>query len=180
MYNANKITMNQTTTEKPNVIIELAPYLHDFLYHEFGCNKKKEDGVIINVSNDIGIIIQSMVEFSNIPKQQEIKDNPIKIYLPVQEWNHFLYKRNFLYVPVWKQRLIQDYIESLFRLRIREYFQTGYDKGFKQEQIIQAFLTSYNIKQNALNYDAIKKYDYRNRKKIKDEVHREIQLAGCL
>ncbi len=27
--------------EKPSVTIELAPYLHDYLYHEFGCRKKK-------------------------------------------------------------------------------------------------------------------------------------------
>ncbi|KAA6322771.1 hypothetical protein EZS27_027717 [termite gut metagenome] len=166
---------NQTIEEKPNVIIELAPYLHDFLYHEFGCDKKKDDGVIITVSNDIGMIIQSMIEFSNIPKQQEIKDHPIKLYLPLQEWNHFLYRRSFLYVPVWKQRMIQGYIETSFRIHIREYFQEGYDKGFKQEQILQAFLTSYNIKQNAINYDAIKKYDYRNRRKIREEVGREIK-----
>ncbi|KAA6326469.1 hypothetical protein EZS27_024425 [termite gut metagenome] len=171
--------MSQTTTEKPNVIIELDAYLHDFLYHEFGCDKQN-DGVIITVSNDIGMIIQSMIEFSNIPKQQEIKDNPIKLYLPVQEWNHFIYKRNFLYVPVWKQRMIQDYLKSLFRLRIKEYFTEGYAKGFKQEQILQAFLVAYNIKNNALNYDTIKKYDYRNRKKIKEEVNREIQLVDYI
>jgi hypothetical protein len=171
--------MSQTIEEKPNVVIELEPYLHDFLYHEFGCNKKN-DGVIITVSNDAGRFIQSMIEFSNIPKQQEIKEHPIKLYLPVQGWNHFVYQRNFLYVPVWKQKMIQDYIESSFRLRIREYFEEGYGKGFKQEQILQAFLNSYNIKENATNYDAIKKYDYRCRQKIRKEVSKEIQLSNCL
>jgi hypothetical protein len=168
---------NQTTEEKPNIVIELAPHLHDFLYHEFACNKKETDGVVITGANETGKYIQSMVAISNSPKYQEIKENPIKIYLPTQEWNHSLFRTNFLYVPVWKQKMIQFYIEALFRLRISEYFQEGYEKGFKQEQILQSFLLSYNIKNNVINYDAIKKYDYRNRRKVKEEVSKEIQLT---
>ncbi|KAA6338508.1 hypothetical protein EZS27_013483 [termite gut metagenome] len=171
--------MNQTIEEKPNVIIELPPHLQDFLYHEFGCDKKKE-GVVISSANDAGKYIQSMIAFSNSPKTSEIKEHPIKLYLPVQEWNHFLYKRNFLYVPVGKQKMIQDYLEASFHIRIREYFIEGYSKGFKQEQLLQAFLNSYNIKQNAVSYDAVKKYDYRYRQKIRKEISQEIQLADFL
>ena len=36
---------------------------------------------------------------------------------------------------------------------------------------------AYNIKNNAINYDAVKKYDYRNRKKMIKEVNKEIQLS---
>lgn len=161
--------------EKPNVTIELAPHLHDYLYHEFGC--KKESGVIVTTTNDMGKMIQAMVTISAIPAKLPLKDNPITLYLPIQEWNHFILNENFIHIPDWKQRMLQDYIEASFRIRIREYFVAGYEKGFKQDKIIKAFLMAYNIKNNAINYDAVKKYDYRNRKKMIQEVNKEIQLS---
>ena len=160
----------------PIVTIDLQPYLHDYLYHEFDC--RKEDGaVIIKTNNDIGKLIQAMVTMTDRPHKQAIKENPITLLLPIQEWNHFLFRDNFLYIPDWKQRMIQDYIDASFRLRIREYFMAGYEKGYKQDRIIKAFLMAYNIKNNQLNYDQVKKFDYRNRKKIIREVDKNIQLS---
>ncbi len=161
--------------KKPNVTIELAPHLHDYLYHEFGSSK--ENGIVVTTTKDIGKMIQAMVTIAAIPPRVPLKDNPITLYLPIQEWNHFILNENFIYIPDWKQRMLQDYIEASFRLRIREYFVAGYEKGFKQDKIVKAFLMAYNIKNNALNYDAVKKYDYRNRKKIIKEVDKEIQLS---
>lgn len=161
--------------KKPNVTIELAPHLHDYLYHEFGCSK--ENGIVVTTTKDIGKMIQAMVTIAAIPPRVPLKDNPITLYLPIQEWNHFILNENFIYIPDWKQRMLQDYIEASFRLRIREYFVAGYEKGFKQDKIVKAFLMAYNIKNNALNYDAVKKYDYRNRKRIIKEVDKEIQLS---
>lgn len=161
---------------KPTVTIELQPYLHDYLYHEFGC-PRSDEAVTITSSNDIGRFIQSMVTMSDRPPKQSIKDNPITLAIPIQEYNHFLFRDNFIYVPEWKQRMIQDYIEASFRLRIREYFLTGYEKGYKQDRIIRAFLMAYNIKQNVTNYDQVKKYDYRNRQRIIREIDKDIQLS---
>lgn len=149
---------------RPNVTIELQPYLHDFLYHEFGCQRCQEGGVIVTTVNDIGKFIQAMVTVSDRPPKQALKENPIRLFLPIQEWNHFILQENFIYIPEWKQRMLQDYIEASWRIRIREYFVAGYEKGYKQDRIIRAFLLAYNIKNNAVNYDAVKKYDYRNRK----------------
>ena len=73
--------------------------------------------------------------------------------------------------------MIQDYIEASFRIRVREYFVAGYEKGYKQDRIVRAFLMAYNIKNNAINYDTVKKIDYRNRKKMIKEVNRDIQLS---
>lgn len=73
--------------------------------------------------------------------------------------------------------MLQDYIEASYRLRVREYFVAGYEKGYKQDKIVQAFLMAYNIKNNAINYEAVKKYDYRNRKRMVKEVDRDIQLS---
>lgn len=36
---------------------------------------------------------------------------------------------------------------------------------------------AYNIKNNAINYDAVKKIDYRNRKRMIKEVNNDIQLS---
>lgn len=161
---------------KPKVTIELAPYLQDYLYHEFA-KSADGDGVQINSTNDIGKFIQAMITLSDRPPHQELKEHPISIYLPVLEWNHHILRENFLYVPEWKQRMLQEYIEASFRLKIREYFLAGYEKGYKQDRIIRAFLFAYNIKHNALSYDAVKKYDYRNRQRVVKEVNKDIQLA---
>ena len=97
--------------------------------------------------------------------------------MPVQECNHFIFQENFIYIPEWKQRMLREYIEASYRIRIREYFIAGYEKGYKQDRIIRAFLYAYNIKNNAINYDAVKKYDYRNRQRILKEVDSDIQLS---
>ena len=47
---------------KPNVIIELQPYLHDYLYHEFGC-RPSDAGVNVTAANDIGKFIQRWLLF---------------------------------------------------------------------------------------------------------------------
>lgn len=162
---------------KPYVTIELQPYLHDYLYHEFGCNRSADDGVQITSANDMGKFIQAMVTVSDRPPKQPLKDHPITLYLPIREWNHFILQENFIYIPEWKQRMLQDYIEASFRIRIREYFVSGYEKGYKQDKIVKAFLAAYSIKANSLSYDTVKKYDYRNRQRIIKEVNQDIQLA---
>ena len=126
---------------RPNVIIELKPYLHDYLYHEFGC-RPTDEGVNVTAANDIGKFIQAMVTVTDRPPKQAIKEHPITLYLPIQEWNHFILQENFIYIPEWKQRMLQSY-----------------------------------IKNNAINYDAVKKFDYRNRQRMVKEVNRDIQLS---
>lgn len=163
--------------DKPYVTIELLPHLHDYLYHEFKAKDANIDGVNINSSSDIGKMIQAMITVSDRPRACAIKDNPITLYLPKSEWNHRILEENFLYIPEWKQRLLQEYIEASYRLKIREYFIAGYEKGYKQDKIIRAFLFAYDIKNNAINYDAVKKYDYRNRQRIVREVNQDIQLS---
>ncbi len=162
---------------KPYVTIELQPYLQDYLRHEFGAQRKSDDaGLQITCVNDIGKMIMAMVTITDRPPKTTLKEHPITLYLPIQEWNHYILAENFVYIPEWKQQQLTLFIEASFRLRIREYFLIGYQKGFKQDRIINAFLTAYNIKANALSYDAVKKYDYRNRQKVTQQINKEIQL----
>ncbi len=160
--------------QKPHITIDLSPHLHDFLYHEF---PESTDAVVLTLASDVGKYINSMVSISDRPVKPVDMVNPISIILPVQEWNHYILEHNFLQVIKWKEKMIQDYLESVWRLRVREYFTTGYEKGFKQDTIINAFLMAYNIRKNRFTYDQIKKIDYRNRQKAIGEVAKEIQLS---
>lgn len=162
--------------DRPCVNIELQPMLQDYLLHEFG-GKPNDTGVMINSSSDIGEMIQSMISVKDRPPKQEIKDYPFTIFLPVNDWNHYVFRENFIYIPEWKQKLLVKYIESSFRIRVREFFVAGYEKKYTQDAIINAFLSAYNIRHSKINYDAIKKYDYRNRKRTEREI-RDIIAAN--
>lgn len=161
--------------EKPQITINLAPHLHDFLYHEF--KRDDKEAVVLSTANDIGKYISSMVTIKDRPPKKVEMENPITLILPIQEENHYILTHNFLYIPKWKEKMIQDYLESSWKIRVREYFIVGYEKGFSQDKIISAFLLAYNIKKNRFTYDQIKKIDYRNRKKINKQVSDEIQLS---
>lgn len=161
--------------DRPSVTIELQPYLQDYLLHEFG-GKPSDTGVLVNSDNDMGNFIQAMITLRDRPLKQEIKDYPFTIYLPISEWNHHILRENFFYIPEWKQQLIRKYVEASFRLKQREFFVAGYEKGFNQDIIVKSFLQAYNIRNCSLSYDAVKKYDYRNRSKTVKEVRQLIQL----
>lgn len=162
--------------ERPCITIDLPHYLQDFLFHEF--KQEGEERLVANGTSDIGKMIQSMITVSDRPRKLEIKDEPLVVYLPVQAWNHILFQENFIYIPEWKQAQLKLFIEAQFRLRLKEFFHTGYEKGYKQDRIIMAFLTHYNIKHNSLNYDMIKKYDYRHRRKLKKEIANELAQSS--
>lgn len=161
--------------EKPYVIIDLEPKLQDFLYHEFGFTKVGE--VELTRTKDIGEFINAMITISDRPPKIPFGDYPFKLYLPTEEYNWRILRENFIFVPKWKQKQIQDYLDACFKLRVREFFCTGYSKGYKQDKIIKAFLDNYDIKNNKINYDMIKKIDFRNRKNEIKKIREEIQLS---
>lgn len=163
-------------TDRPYVTIDLAPHLQDFLLHEFGA-ARSADGVLVTCTNDIGKLIVSLVTVADRPYKQPDKEHLFNLYLPIQDFMHRIFSENFIYIPEWKQEQLRNYIEATFRLRIREFFLAGYEKGFRQDKITNAFLDAYNIKNKKLNYETIVKYDYRNRKRITKEVREAIQLS---
>jgi hypothetical protein len=162
---------------KPQVTVSLKPYLQDFLYHEFGADPKEcTDGLMVSGMTEVGKYISSLVTVStHRPRSEGKAADRLTLLLPVLEWNHYILNEHWVCIPTWKQHQLQDYLEQMFRIRLREYFLVGYEKGFRQEQITQAFLMAYNIKNRALSYDMVKKYDYRNRKRTTQEVNRVIQ-----
>jgi len=161
--------------EKPSIIIDLRKHLHDFLLHEF--NSDDSGSIILTKRSDIGLYIDSMWSISRHPNEVRPMSNPVRLILPVSEDSHYILKNHFVHVPTWKESMINQYLESEFRRRIRDYFSIGYEKGFQQKDIIESFLVQYGMKNNAINFDQIKKYDYRNRKNLKNSISKDIQSA---
>ena len=75
----------------------------------------------------------------------------------------------------WGEQKINDFIEVEFRQRMRLIFEAGYQKKCSQKEIIEAIMEEYNIKNCTLNYDAIKKSDYRNQKKVRKTLFDTLQ-----
>lgn len=165
---------------KPIITINLKPHLYDFLLHEFNRDEKGKlintDHILLNRRSDIGLFIDSMWSVSDLPVKQEF-ENPCKILLPSSEQNHYVIQYNFLYVSKWKELQINEYLEAVWRRRIRDFFSVGYQKGYKQNDIINGILMAFNIKKNAISFDMIKKHDYRNRQNFIKKVASEIESA---
>lgn len=161
--------------EKPTITIDLKKHLHDFLLHEF---KTDEAGsIILTKRSDIGLYIDSMWTIAKQPTEVRPMLHPVRFVLPVSEDNHYIFKNHFIHVQAWKETMINQYLESEFRRRIRDYFSVGYEKGFQQKDIIESFLVQYGMKNNAINFDQIKKYDYRSRQSLKKSIAKDIQDA---
>ena len=155
---------------KPSITISLQPYLADFCRHEF---KTLQDGsIVIKRQHDIGKMIFSQVNASPIPVSKPVFENAVTFVLPITKESDLQGK--FLYVDRWGQEKIQEFITAKFNLRVELFFQKGYNKGYSQKRIIEAFLAGYNLRNNELNYEAVKKNDYRRRqkdlKRISDEL----------
>lgn len=166
--------MSINMKDRITINISLEPHLQDFLRHEFKCDN---DGtIVVTKRENIGLYLLSMWTITEFPVKRKYK-YPCVIALPFRRDNHYILSRNFIYVPVWREKLISNYIEAEFRLRVREFFTIGYEKKFQQKHIIDGFLQAYNIKNNALNYDRIKKLDFRNRRNFAKRIVREIQLS---
>lgn len=161
--------------ERPTITIDLKKHLEDFLLHEF---KSDDSGaIILTKRSDIGLYIDSMWTIAKQPSDVRPMSHPVRFILPVSEENHYIFKNHFIHVPAWKENMINQFLESEFRRRLRDYFSIGYEKGFCQKDIIESFLVQYGMKNNAINFDQIKKYDYRSRRSLKNAIAKDIQDA---
>ena len=165
---------NQNFESQPVIILDLRPNLHDFLIYEFG--EDSEGKIKLNKRNEIGMFIDSMWSVSDLPVKNKYL-HPVTLILPINHDTHYVVKYNFIFFSQWKTTQINDYIESFFRLRVREFFQTGYEKGYCQKFIIEGILASMNIKRNSFTYDMLKQMDYRNRRNTIKRVVEDIQSA---
>lgn len=157
------------------ITIDLPPHLADFCRHEMKCDDA--GNIILQRSKDIGKHIYSHILTSDMPVKQFPPANPVTFVIPVTGSNRYALESRFLYISKWGEEKIKDYLESEFNHRMRILFEAGYRKRYTQKQIIEAILQAYNIRHTAVNYEAVKKSDYRNAKKIRKIIINDLQDA---
>jgi len=160
-------------SQRPYIVLDLPNYLIDFLYHEFKIGKKDE--LMLNRDNCIGKYINSMWESSPLPVKKRKAENPVKLLLPINQDDHYKLSRSFIYVSDLKHRMIVDYLQSSFELRRDQFFNEAYKRGYKQVDIIEAFMKAYGMKNNSMNFDQLKKMDYRKREYLRENIAKNIQ-----
>lgn len=162
---------NQGSEQKPFVYLRISKLLQDVLKHD--C-EKYSDGWMIKTTTEIGNIIMALISPSLRPTQCTFVDESIKLYLPVNEWNHYTLTNYFITIKPEHQRMIGKYIDSMFRLRVGQWFLEGRNRGFRQKDIIKGIISEYGLWDSNDNFEMIKKMDYRQRKKIIKEVRQTI------
>jgi hypothetical protein len=159
--------------DKPAITLDLNEYIEDFLIHDFG--RDQEGRITVTHYSPVGLLIDSLWESSDYPVKSPERKNPVTLVLPVRPDDWYQKTGKFIYVPEKKEIILRQNLEYEFQRRIRDFFSIGYEKKFKQKDIIDSFLSAYNIKHNALNFDQMKKWDYRTRKRFKESVGKEIK-----
>jgi hypothetical protein len=161
--------------EKAIIFIDLKKHLEDFLIHDFGTD---ESGAIrINRRCEMGKYIDSMWESSPTPVQLPGMDNPVRLRLPTNSYNWYKKTHRFIFFSEEKTDEINSRMEEFFLERLNDFFAEGYGKKFKQKDIVNAFVEAYGSKNQSINFDQIKKLEYRNRKKRLKSLVLEIQKA---
>jgi hypothetical protein len=158
---------------KPTVTISLKPHLADFCRHEFSTMPGGE--IIINRRHDIGKMIFSQVNASPLPIKKPVFEHAVTFALPISKESDL--KGKFLFIDSWGQEKIREYVQAYFNQRARHFFDVGYRKNHPQKQIVEAFLCGYNIRNNSLSYEAVKKNDYRRRQKTNKIIAEELKNA---
>lgn len=149
---------------KPQITISLPPLLEAYCRFIFNTPPEQKE-IIVSRNHDIGKLIHSNVITSDMPVRRPLFDHPVTFILPVNKVNHHGISFHFLKVSNWGEQKIIDGIDYEYRKWVERCFEIGYQKRWDQKQIIDALLRGLNIRNNVANFDAMKKYDYRNRKK---------------
>ncbi|MDA3867746.1 MAG: hypothetical protein PF489_13510 [Salinivirgaceae bacterium] len=166
--------MNLNFETKPKVKICLIPVLEAYCRYVFE-TPPDQDVIVLNQRRDIGLFIPSHIQISELPVHRPFHPNQVTFILPVTKSNHYALKYRFFHVSTWAEEKIQNFIEAEFKQWVRLKFEYGYEKKLSQEEIIDAILRGLNVRNSAVNFDTIKKIDYRNRR-LKERKRFEMLL----
>ena len=163
---------------RPSVTISLSPLLESYCRLIFGTDPNVKE-IALRKNYDIAKLIHSNVYSCDTPDRRAFINTPVTFILPVDKVNHRELQFHFLHVHPWGSQKIVEGIEYEFRRWITQRFDKGYDMGYSQKIIVEAIVRGLNVRNTAANFDAIKKIDYRNRRKTEerrfDELLRECQ-----
>jgi len=160
---------------KPSITIDLKPHLEAYCRMVFN-SPVKQKKIVLSRRHHLGKLIFGHIFAADIKLTRPLMDNPVTFILPTPrtEIGYMLQYRN-IYFPMWCTDLINDCIEADFRLWLRERFWVGYErKGWEQQRIVLAILRRVNLRNNAVNFDMIKKIDYRNRRENQENDAMEL------
>jgi len=167
---------NVNLETKPQITISLDPVLEAFCRYIFKTPPNQKQ-IIVSRCQDIGKLIHSNVITSDLPVRRPFDINPVTFILPVNKVNHHAIQFHFLSVSNWGEQKIQDGIEYEFRRWVDKKFENGYKKRFDQKDIVEAILRGLNVRNNAVNFEAIKKIDYRTGRKEEEKRFKTLLLA---
>lgn len=159
--------MNIDFSTKPKITFNLDPVLQAYCRFIFKSpyDTKYSKQVILSRRHDIGKLIFSHIQNADIRFKQPLFTNPITFILPVPKEHVYWIRYRFIYVPRWVEEKYADGIEYEFKKWVERMFDIGYKRKLEQKDIIEAILRGLNVRNNAVNYDTIKKIDYRNRRR---------------
>jgi len=157
----------------PTVTIDLPPILE--AYCRFALKIPVDQEVITGSrTNDIGKAINGFLTKTKLKETLPIIENPVIFTIPETRYNKCSLESNYFYITAEDQQQIKDVIEVLFNKWIDVFFRDGYKLNFSQLDIIKSVLYTLNMRMTTVNFENIKKRDYR---KIKSELRdRSIQI----
>lgn len=158
--------MRTMDSSKPYVSMDLPLYLNAFCRFIFN-TPPEDDAIEVNRLHDIGKLIHSNIQACEFPVKKYEEGSTIFI-LPINQENAYPMNSNFLTLTTWGRQKIKDGLEYEYRKWIARRFEMGYERGYAQKDIVYAILRALNLRDNAVNFDGIKKIDYRNRRKMSE------------
>lgn len=167
---------NLNLQTKPQITISLDPVLEAFCRYIFKTPTTQKQ-IIVSRSQDLGKLIHSNVITSDLPVRRPFDINPVTFILPVNKVNHHAIRFHFLTVSNWGEQKIQDGIEYEFSRWVDKKFERGYKKKYTQKEIVDAILRGLNVRNNSVNFDAIKKKDYRTGRKEEEKRFETLLLT---
>lgn len=161
---------------KPRIYISL-PQVHEAYCRFIFSTPDNQPEIIVSRAHDIGKLIHANVSVSDIPVRRPLLEGVVTFILPVNNQNCHGISSHFLKISAWGRQKIQDGIAYEFDKWVKRRFEIGYEKKFTQKEIVEAILRGLNVRNNSINFDAVKKNDYRNRRKIEEKRFMDLLVS---
>ena len=169
--------MNIDFSTKPQVTINLDPVLEAFCRKIFNTPKIQNE-IAINRGRREGQAIYSKVYPIEFPERKSDCANPVIFIFPLTKNNKSVLQYRFYHVSKMGEEQINDDLTVLMDKWLFKFFQMGYRRKHSQDEIVNAILRGFNLRKNVINFDSIKKFDYRQRRNAEDNTYKEL-LASC-
>ena len=161
---------------KPQITVDISKVVEAYLRYLFKTPPHQKE-IIISRRYPEGKSIYSKVMPVEYPAKRPMMSNPVTFILPLTKQNKHVLSFRYYTISVMAQEQLNDDLDVLFHIWLNDKFDTGYKiKSWSQELIISTILRGLNLRENAANFETIKKYDYR--KQCRDEKKRFADLVS--